>query len=171
MQKSFCATTVTDPQNRHTKPGGYFEMQELDCRYKSDDGSLTEDSNLAYWSRVLTEASVKYNRPIPHHHEYFEWFERAGFVDVKQITVKSPTNPWPKDKKLKEIGKYQLCAHVEGLEGVSIGLLTRGAKWKPDEVSVLLAKVIPEMRDRSIHSYQTKYVITAPSSRCFTNFS
>ncbi|KAL9640216.1 MAG: hypothetical protein Q9164_000403 [Protoblastenia rupestris] len=144
---------------QHTKPGGYFELQELNCRFASDDGTLKEDSNLSYWSRIITEASAAYNRPIPLHTEYFDWFEKAGFVDIKQIILKSPTNPWPKDKTLKEVGKFQLVAHVEGLEGISLGLLTRGKGWKADEVSVLMAKMRPELKDRSVHSYQTNIVV------------
>lgn len=131
-------------------------MQELDPRFKSDDGSLSEDSTLAYWSKIICEASADYNRPIPHHDEFVKWFEKAGFVDVKRIYLKSPTNPWPKDRTLKEVGKFQLVAHIEGLEGVSLGLLTRAAKWKPEEVKVLMAKIRPELKNRSIHSYQTK---------------
>ncbi|KAL9124276.1 MAG: hypothetical protein Q9217_006376 [Psora testacea] len=144
---------------QHIKPGGYFELQELNCRFASDDGSLKEDSNLSYWSRLITEAAADYNRPVPLHTEYFSWFEKAGFVDIKQIILKSPTNPWPKDKILKEVGKFQLLAHVEGLEGISMALLTRGKGWKADEVSVLMAKLRPELKDRSIHSYQTNIVV------------
>ena len=139
---------------RHCKPGGYFELQELDPRFVSDDRSLTENSTLAYYSRLICEASAEYNRPVPHHHEYFAWFEKAGFVDIKQVLLKSPTNPWPKDKKLKEVGRYQLLAHIEGLEGVSIGLLCRVYDWKPEEVKILMAKLRPELKERSIHSYQ-----------------
>ena len=141
---------------RHTKPGGYFEMQELDPRFRSDDGSLQEDSNLSYWSRIICEASAKYNRPVPYYDEYLKWFEKAGFVDVKRMYLKSPTNPWPKDRTLKEVGRFQLVAHLVGLEGISIGLLTRQFKWKAEEVKILMAKIRPELKDRSIHSYQTK---------------
>ena len=77
-------------------------------------------------------------------------------MDIQQIILKCPTNPWPKNRTLKEVGKFQLLAHVEGLEGVSLGLLTREKEWKADEVSVLMAKLRPELKDRSIHSYQTK---------------
>lgn len=164
-QESFPVSSIShSPPNirsletRHTKPGGYFELQELNCRFASDDGSLKEDSILSYWSTKITEAAENYNRPVPLHTDYLPWFEKAGFVDIKQVVIKSPTNPWPKDKKLKEVGKYQLLAHIEGLEGISMGLLTRSAepKWKADEVSVLMAKLRPELKDRSIHSYQTK---------------
>ncbi|KAL8697101.1 MAG: hypothetical protein Q9224_002470 [Gallowayella concinna] len=142
---------------KHTKPGGYFELQELDCRFKSDDGSLLDSHNLNYWSRFITEAAANYNRPIPHYTDYIAWFERAGFVDIRQVVFKSPQNPWPKNKVLKEAGKFQLLAHTLGLEGVSLGLLTRGLEWKAEEVRVLMAKIRPELKDRGIHAYQTTY--------------
>ena len=131
-------------------------MQELDPRFMSDDGSLREDSNLSYWSKIICEASASYNRPVPRYDGFIKWFEKAGFVDVKRIYLKSPTNPWPKDPILKEVGKFQLVAHLEGVEGISLGLLTRQMEWKAEEVRVLAAKLRPELKNRSIHSYQMK---------------
>ena len=144
---------------QHTKPGGYFEMQEVNCRFTSDDSTLEEDSNLARWSRLIVKASQRYNRPIPMHTEFPSMFHQAGFVDVRQVVLKSPSNPWPKDKGLKEAGRYQLLAHVEGIEGVSLGLFTRGLGWKAEEVKILTAKLRAELKDRSIHSYQPHVVI------------
>ncbi|KAL8928918.1 MAG: hypothetical protein Q9172_000670, partial [Xanthocarpia lactea] len=140
---------------KHIKPGGYFELQELDCRFVSDDNTLLDSHNLTYWSHLITEAATKYNRPIPRYTDYLHWFEKAGFTDIRQVIFKCPTNPWPKNKILKEVGKFQLLAQTGGLEGVSLGLLTRGLKWKAEEVKVLMAKIRPELRDRAIHSYQT----------------
>lgn len=151
---------------QHTKPGGYFELQELNCRFGSDDGSLKETSNLAQWSKLICDAAEKYNRPIPEHTAYLTMFEKAGFVDVRQVFLKSPTNPWPKDKTLKEVGKFQLLAHLEGLEGVSIGLMTRGLGWKADEVKVLIAKLRDELMDRAIHSYQPNVVVVGRKPCC-----
>ena len=130
-------------------------MQELDPRFRSDDGTIEEDSNLASFNELIAEAGVKYNRPLPKYDEHYAWFEKAGFVDIQQVFLKSPSNPWPKDKLLKEVGKFQLLAHLEGLEGVSMGLMCRGLRWKADEVKVLMAKLRSELRNRSIHSYQT----------------
>ena len=130
-------------------------MQELDPRFRCDDGSIPEDSSLAYWSKIICEAGDNYNRPLPHYYDHLKRFEKAGFVDIKQIFLKSPSNPWPKDRLLKEVGKFQLLAHLEGLEGVSLGLLTRGLGWKFEEVKILMAKCRNEVRSRSIHSYQT----------------
>lgn len=130
-------------------------MQELDPRFRSDDGTIDEDSNLAQWNKYICEAAVAYNRPLPKYDDFYAWFEKAGFVDIQQYHLKSPSNPWPKDKLLKEVGKFQLLAHLEGLEGVSMGLLCRGLDWKADEVKVFMAKIRPEVRNRAIHSYQT----------------
>lgn len=115
---------------------------------------MKETSSLCYWSRLVCEASAKYNRPVPHHDDYKAWFEEAGFQDVTQYVFKSPTNPWPKSKILKEAGKFQLLAHLEGIEGISLALMTRAMDWKPEEVSVLSARMRPELKDKSIHSYQ-----------------
>ena len=139
---------------RHCKPGGYVELQELDPRFTSDDGTLKDDSALSYWSRTICEAAKEYNRPIPVFTQYKAWLERAGFIDVQQIVLKAPTNPWPKCKLLKEVSKFQLVSHIEGFEGVSIGLMTRGLGWKAEEVKVLMAQIRPELKSRSIHSYQ-----------------
>ena len=86
--------------------------------------------------------------------EYKKWFEDAGFVDIKQTVLKAPTNPWPKNPILKEASKYQLLHHLEGLEGACVALMTRGLQWKAEEVSVLMAKLRPELKNRHIHSYQ-----------------
>ena len=110
------------------------------------------------WSEKICEGSAKYNRPIPLQTQVKPWFEKAGFVDIMQHTFKSPSNTWPKNKSLKDISRYQLLAHFDGLEGVSLGLFTRALGWKEAELKVLLAKVRPELKDRTIHSYQPQQV-------------
>jgi hypothetical protein len=79
---------------------------------------------------------------------------KAGFVDVKEHYFKLPINTWPKNRQLKEIGKYQALHYTEGLEGICIGLFTRVLGWQPSELQVLLAKVRAEIKDKSIHLYQ-----------------
>jgi len=144
---------------KHCKPGGYFEVQELDPRFRSDDDTLPPDSTSKYWGDLICEAAGAYNRYTPKCREYKAWVEEAGFVDVTETIFKRPLNSWPKNKTLKEIGKFQLMNYTEGLEGLTIGLLTRALHWQPAEVQVLLAKVRAELRDKSIHSYQNVAVV------------
>ncbi|SLM33355.1 S-adenosyl-L-methionine-dependent methyltransferase-like [Lasallia pustulata] len=155
----------------HLRPGGYVEVQEIDPRMTSDDDSLHPDNISSVWSTLICEASENYGRPIPRATEYKYWLEEAGFAEIRETIYKRPTNTWPKNKQLKEVGKFQLVNYTEGLEGLSVGLFTRGLQWQPAEVQVLVAKVKTELKNKNIHSYQNLAVVygrkpeTAPPSR------
>ena len=107
--------------------------------------------------------------------------EDAGFENVELRVVKRPMNDWPKDPKMKEIGRVsaqqdlfrsffrslasiqrcllasflQYCClnWLEGLEGFTLAPFTRILGWKPEEVQILLAQVRKESVTRRIHSY------------------
>ena len=151
--KSKYRFTLTYP-NSHCKPGGYFEIQELDPRIDSDDGSHSKSEMFKMFTNLLCESSERYGKPVPKYWQFKAWFEEAGFVDIKEQLFKIPGNTWPKNRQLKEVGKYQLINYTEGCEGLCIGLFTRVLGWQPSEVQVLLARLRVELRDRSIHAYQ-----------------
>ena len=108
------------------------------------------------------EASTKYDRQVPKPSDFKVWLEEAGFVDVKDHLYKIPINSWPKNPRLKEVGKWQCLNYTEGYEAISIGLLTRVLGWTHLEFSVFMAKVRRELVDKSIHTYQ---YLCAPSFR------
>ncbi|KAH0538535.1 hypothetical protein FGG08_004868 [Glutinoglossum americanum] len=138
----------------HTKPGGYLEVHEIDPMFYCDDGSLPEGSSARQWSVLFLEACAKLGRAIPPTDSYKVGMEAAGFVDVQERVYKRPSNTWPKDPRLKEIGKFTYANHVEGLHAFTIGPFTRALGWTPLEVEVLLAKARAEWRSRAIHGYQ-----------------
>ena len=70
---------------------------------------------------------------------------------------KIPYNPWPKDPKMKELGRYHQLNMIEGLESYTMALFTRVLGWTVEEVHTFIAKARAEMVDRSIHLY-TKFV-------------
>lgn len=104
--------------------------------------------------KMCLESLEDHGQAIPVHTQYKAWLEEEGFVDVKEYPFKIPVNTWPKDKRLKEIGKYQLINYTEGCEAICIGLFTRVLQWQPAEIQVLLARLRAELKDRSIHVYQ-----------------
>ena len=58
------------------------------------------------------------------------WLEENSFVDVSEHPRIVPLGPWPKDKHLKEIGRYFRCQFTEGaLEAYSLKLLTSVGGW------------------------------------------
>lgn len=56
------------------------------------------------------KASKILGRPIDSAALYKDQMIAAGFENVTQVLYKWPTNRWPKDPKIKEIGVYSsLC--------------------------------------------------------------
>ena len=83
------------------------------------------------------------------------WVEGAGFVNVQQKVVTVPIGLWPKDKKYKEIGAWNLMCLQEGLEGIIMRVAVDVMGWTPEEVSILAAKVRTALKDKSIHAHYT----------------
>lgn len=42
------------------------------------------------------------------------WLREAGFADVNQVDKLIPVGMWPRDRKMKEIGKYYQVHLLEG---------------------------------------------------------
>jgi len=89
------------------KPGGWFELVEMEAKSFSDDGTLKSDAALVRWGQWIEEAFGKIGRPFLPIERYKELMEDTGFVNVKLRMVKRPMNDWPKDPRQKEIGKVR----------------------------------------------------------------
>jgi hypothetical protein len=76
----------------------------------------------------------------------------AGFEDVIEKVFDLSLGDWMEDRRMKEVGLFQRFQMVEGLHGISFGLLTRVAGWSADRVEAFLVGVRREMKDRSVHS-------------------
>lgn len=87
------------------KPGAYLEVQDLDPELYCDDGSYTENHAAMKWGKLFKEALPKMERPLPDVTEYKRLMEDAGFVEVQEHFYKRASNDWPKDPKMKEIGR------------------------------------------------------------------
>ncbi|KAK7221290.1 hypothetical protein V2G26_009293 [Clonostachys chloroleuca] len=139
----------------HLKPGGWLEVIDSSVPCKSDDGSLTEEHALHQWMSLMLKASQNLGRSIAASNYHKQRFINAGFKNVTQRAYKWPTNPWPKDAKYKELGLWTLANIENGLEGISMALMTRGLGWTKEELLPFLAAVRNDMRDPRIHAYWT----------------
>jgi hypothetical protein len=79
--------------------------------------------------------------------------EKAGFVDVTVLEFRLPIGPWAAKRRLRDAGLLQLSSLLDGMEGLSLRLLTFYAGWTVDELKILLAKVRTELKDRDCHAY------------------
>ena len=64
-----------------------------------------------------------------------------------------PIGPWPKDIRLKEIGKYQIVQQLKAIDSYTPKLFEQALGWTAQEILVLMAKVKKELQDPSIHLY------------------
>jgi hypothetical protein len=99
------------------------------------------------------EAGRNLGRDMNAAHQYSTLMRAAGFVNCVERRFKWPVNTWPKDKRYKELGMFALAALDSGIEGMLMGMLTRGLGWQMEQVLALAAVVRREMRDPRIHAY------------------
>jgi len=135
-------------------PGGWLELQDYGLPVKSADGTHL-GTELYRWGLLLCEASSKMGRPLGSDasDRYCEYMREAGFVDIQIKMFMWPTNSWPKDRFMKELGRWNQVNIMEGLEGFCLALLTRGLGWSKEEVDVFVAKINADLCNRRIHAY------------------
>ncbi|KAI8186723.1 putative methyltransferase tdiE [Colletotrichum sp. SAR 10_86] len=108
---------------------------------------------------LLIEATAKAGRKYTYIPTLKPILMEAGFEYVTMQHFKWPTNPWPKDKKFKELGYWHNENLLEGWEAICMAPLTRALGWTKEEVQVLMAQNRKEFNDRSIHAYHSIWTI------------
>lgn len=73
--------------------------------------------------------------------------------------IQVPVNPWAKDFKMKELGRYEQVNLLEAMEAYSLALFTRVLGWSNEQVQVFFAGVRKELMDRSNHVYGKFYFV------------
>lgn len=141
------------------KPGGYFEMQSFLIKIFADDDSLDKAVHTLPWVKYIQEAAAKFGKPMDTTPEWEDKMISAGFEDVATKVIKVPMSPWPKDPKLKEIGRYMQHEQLQAMPSYTHALLHRVLGWESEEIEVLLAHVAAELKDRSIHQYAKVYFV------------
>ncbi|WPG98752.1 S-adenosyl-L-methionine-dependent methyltransferase [Acrodontium crateriforme] len=157
------------------KPGGWIEIIDMEAKAYSDDDTLPEDSPLVAWGKLIEEAFAKIGKPFLKIEEYPRLLKEQGFENIQSHMIKRPSNDWPKDPKMKEIGRvgentlFCCLNFLEGLEGFTMAPFTRVLGWKQEEVKSLIAKVRAETVQRSVHAWQKAQVILKGEQHFQTN--
>lgn len=89
---------------RYLSPGGWIEIADIYLDFKSDDDTVPPDSAAKKWADYMLEAAAIFGCPLDSPKFYKQQLTDAGFVNVKETIYKWPSNPWPRDKKFKEMG-------------------------------------------------------------------
>ncbi|KAL1961876.1 hypothetical protein VTN77DRAFT_956 [Rasamsonia byssochlamydoides] len=143
----------------HLKPGGYFEIVEAAFWSWSDDGTLKDDSPYMQYIRDLNEAGEKLGREMNVAHKLKGWLINAGFEAVTEKVYLLPLGPWPKDPRLKEVGKWESIAAPESVEAYGLRLYTQILGWSVEEARNHQERVKKQLRERSLHAYCKVYAV------------
>ncbi|KND91765.1 hypothetical protein TOPH_03891 [Tolypocladium ophioglossoides CBS 100239] len=138
------------------KPGGWVQSGEFEAIILSDDGTVNDQTTMGtLWNKLLIEAGKKAGRSFLIKTENLQrkGLEEAGFVDIQEVTYKSPINGWPKDPHLAEIGRYIELTMDNDIEGYTMYLWNQVMGWPMDEYQVFLMLMRKEIRSKIIHSY------------------
>ncbi len=97
----------------------------MSIMWKSDDGTVTDDSPLNEWSRISIEAVKKIGKTFENAQHSKENIIKAGYVDVVEHKFKAPVGGWSSDPKMKEVGRWNALYFDQGIEGMCLFLLNR----------------------------------------------
>jgi len=89
----------------------------------SDDNTVGTGSR--NYCDKMDEAFMLMGRPQASAAALREKLETAGFVDVVVESVKQPFGPWPRQRKMKQIGAMVMLNAEAGLEAYSMSLRRR----------------------------------------------
>ncbi|KAH8714719.1 S-adenosyl-L-methionine-dependent methyltransferase [Ilyonectria robusta] len=148
---------------RCLKPGGYLESNEALSRMDCDDGTIHEKSAMHQWGKFFVEGGKKIGRSftIVEDGVQKKAMEEAGFVGIKERDFKVPIGAWPKDPKLKEIGKYAQATLEQDIEGYVLFMANTVEGWTKEEIEVYISLLRRELRAGKMHPYYLQKVVWA----------
>ncbi|KAI5861441.1 S-adenosyl-L-methionine-dependent methyltransferase [Durotheca rogersii] len=155
-------TALLKQAYRCLKPGGYIESHETSANILSDDGSVHDQTAMGQWGKIFIEGGRKLGRPFTVVEDAIQEkaMEAAGFVDIRATSLKCPIGAWPKDERLREVGKYMYLALTEDIEG-SVVFMANLLGWKKEEVFVYAAHLRRELASNKFHPYYRQSILVA----------
>ncbi|KAL0934135.1 methyltransferase domain-containing protein [Colletotrichum truncatum] len=145
---------LMDRAYRHLKPGGWFEIQELEFSPLCDDGTTPEGDN--YGFRVFTnylEAGMRVLGSEMHGIRYAaDEMRAAGFEDVTEDRRKCPIGDWAAKPELREAGGLMRRTIEDGLKGLATRPF-RALQWTEVQIEIFLMNVRPHVANKSFHAY------------------
>ncbi|KAJ9273733.1 hypothetical protein DTO212C5_12 [Paecilomyces variotii] len=160
----YMATTVKDFPRllrqcySNVTPGGWVEFQDWDTRLHSEDRSTHGTSLQQYYDLTIPAFNRLGVEPAPGPH-LEGWFREAGFVDIHVEKFLIPLGAWPKDKRLKTLGLWNMLQADTGFEAAAMAVLTRYEGWSKEEVKILASKTRSDARNPDIHGLFDFYVV------------
>lgn len=136
------------------EPGGWFEMQDTAAPLGSIDNTLEGTPLLETYNLIAKTFLEKRGVDVTVASRFKSMMEEIGFIDVKEVLIEWPIGTWAKSPYHKRLGAWYQRDLKMATEGIMMALFTRVLGWKKEQVDELLVKVLADMDDKNIHSYQ-----------------
>lgn len=129
--------------SKNLRPGGIFEIIDRGLiQFKKE----TPNSNTSIFNGAIQSAADKSGRALDLNHLKKPTFDSAGLSVVKSRVFEVPLGTYDANPQKKVTGKMAMIAALEGLEALSLRLLTKHLGWKEEDVKGLCSKVQEEIR-------------------------
>ncbi|KAG9235787.1 S-adenosyl-L-methionine-dependent methyltransferase [Amylocarpus encephaloides] len=125
----------------HIKPGGYFELQCIFPRLCCDDETLDLKNQLLEFTKKALNASAKMGISLDACTQYAKYMRDVGFEDIVERRYKMPSSPWPKDKRMKLIGAFEMHNLLGGLSAMSLWMFSRALGMTQIDIENFLVDV------------------------------
>ncbi|KAL8710995.1 MAG: hypothetical protein Q9220_004594 [cf. Caloplaca sp. 1 TL-2023] len=135
---------------RHLRDNGILEVADFGHLHTTEP---IPDSYLSIYNGAYMSACEKAGIRAGLEHMQKTMLESAGFSIAKSRTIDVPLGTWLPDRRKKVAGKMALIATLEGLEAMSLRLLTRHLAWKAEDVRDLCGKVQEELMRPGVRPY------------------
>ncbi|OGM48008.1 methyltransferase LaeA-like protein [Aspergillus bombycis] len=141
------------------KPGGWMEIASIEVNCFSDDDTHLKATSMMDGVKHMHLSAKKFGKDFDTVKNWKTQMENAGFVNVRDDVYKLPQSPWPKDPKLKELGRYHQVNMIEAMPPYCYALFTRMLGWHRIEIEALVAGMRRELRDTSLHLYSRLHIV------------
>ena len=127
---------------KNLRRGGSFEIADRGViRFKTE----MPNSNTSIFNGAIQSAAERSGRPLNLDHLKKPMFDKAGLTVIKTRVIEIPLGTYDAGPRKKLAGKMAMIATLEGLEAVSLRLLTKHLGWKEEDVRELCGKVQEEI--------------------------
>ncbi|KAI1849326.1 hypothetical protein JX265_012113 [Neoarthrinium moseri] len=133
---------------------GWLEFKDFVFPFRCDDNSWNGTA-LQTWNRLLEDCIVRSGRRL-YVEEYAQMFHNVGLVNVTERLFIWPISPWPqgpRNEHLRELGRWTRKNLLEGLESLSLMLLTKFGGMSKEEVLQLVQNAKADFWDTKNHVY------------------
>jgi hypothetical protein len=129
-----------------------MEMQDVVFPIRCIDDSM-KGTAVERWAKALAASTHNLGKDFERTPLYRKCFIECGFVNVQEKRLAWPIGSWARNQKMKLLGTWCKQNMLEGIQGLSMAVFTRGLGMPAAEVELLLMDVRNDISSGQLHIY------------------